>query len=341
MNTAAFIYGARDIRIDSIAQPEPAANQTVVEIESVGICGSDLHYYKDGGIGAATIDKPFVPGHEFSARLTEDIADANLQSGQLVAVDPATPCLQCEWCIKGYHNLCPRVEFIGAPPFNGALTQSLSVPLANLVQLPSSITADQAAMLEPLGVCIHAMDLAKPQLLESVALLGCGPIGLGVLQLLKIMTCRSVYAVDPLEHRSILAASLGADAVGGSTDVVLDNSRGQGCDIVIEATNSPAGLSDAIRACKIGGRIILVGIPDGDDYAVIKSSEARRKGLTILFSRRMGQVYPRAIELVHNNLVDVDALISHRFDLSDTPTAFAMQAAGEDGLVKSMVYPNR
>jgi len=345
MNTAAYIHGARDIRIGDIAPPTNVAQRTIVDVVSVGICGSDLHYYKDGGIGAAQINEPFVPGHEFSALLTADIEENDLHRGQLVAVDPALPCFRCEWCHKSYHNLCPDVEFIGAPPFNGGLTQSISVPLSSVVALPSGITEDQAAMLEPLGVCVHALDLAKPQLLESVALLGCGPIGLGVLQLLKLSACGDIYAVDPFLHRSALADTLGATAVGNTSDAVLDNTGGLGCDLVIEATNSPAGFADAISCCKIGGRIVLVGIPDGDEYSPITSSVARRKGITIKFSRRMGDVYPRAIELVKNSLVDVDSLISHRFSLEQTADAFAMQAsqqANEQGRhIKSLVYPQR
>jgi len=339
MNTAVYIHAARDVRIGEIVPPKETEGRALVEIASVGICGSDLHYYKDGGIGAATIKAPFVPGHEFSAYLKADIESRALRRGQLVAIDPALPCMQCQWCAKGYENLCPNVEFIGAPPFNGALTQTLSVPTRSIVALPDEINADQAAMLEPLGVCIHALDLAKPRLLESAAVLGCGPIGLGVLQLLKLSPVGELYAVDPLAHRTAVAELTGVRASGQSISTILDHTDGLGCDLVIEATNSPNGFADAIAACKIGGRIILVGIPDGDDYATIKASDARRKGLTILFSRRMGDVYPRAITLVKNASVDVDRLVSHRFALAETADAFAMQADEQDGLIKSLIYP--
>lgn len=340
MNQAAFIHGVRDVRLGEISPPTQAAGTALVDVLAVGICGSDLHYYKDGGIGGAVIQQPFVPGHEFSGRLSADIEPLGLARGQLVAVDPATPCKNCEWCEQGYHNLCPRVVFLGAPPYNGALTEQISVPHDSIFALPEGMSADQGAMLEPLGVCVHAIDLAKPKLLESVALLGCGPIGLGILQLLKLNGVGRIIAVDPQSHRSALAKQLGATHVGHSISSVLDHTDGLGCHLVIEATNSPDGLAHAIEASRIGGRLIMVGIPDGDSYSTIRAAEARRRGLSLKFSRRMGNVYPRAIELVQSNKVDVDVLVSHHFALDGTPEAFEIQADEQAGLVKSVIHPS-
>lgn len=337
MNYAAFIHGVRDIRVEPFEPPAGKEDTVNVDVASVGICGSDLHYYKDGGIGSAVIETPFVPGHEFSGRLQCDVESSGLERGQLVAVDPALPCHKCEWCLRGHHNLCPHVIFLGAPPNNGALTSSISVPRQSVIAIPDTMTADEAAMLEPLGVCIHAIDLAKPRLLESVAVLGCGPIGLGILQLLKLGTCGPIYAIDPLPHRSKAATMHGATAVGDTTDAILDATNGLGCDLVIEATNSPDAFVDAVQASKIGARVVLVGIPDGNEYAPLSAAEARRRALNIKFSRRMGTVYPRAIELVESKQVDVESLISHHFNLEGTPDAFAMQDAQENTLIKSII----
>ncbi len=340
MATAAFIHGRGDIRIGPYTPPAAPDNWTNVHIEAVGICGSDLHYYKDGAIGSATIDKPFVPGHEFSARLSTDIEALSLERNQLVAVDPALPCHQCEWCFRGHHNLCPHTVFIGAPPYDGALTQQIAIPMQSIVALPSTISPVQAAMLEPLGVCIHAVDLAKPKLLETVAVLGCGPIGLGIVQLLNLAGVSTIYAVDPQSHRSAAAKAQGATASGESVDMIHDLTEGRGCDLVIEATNSPHGFSHAVKAARIGARLVLAGIPDGNEYAPLTAADARRKGLGVKFSRRMGHVYPRAIELVNSKKIDCDELVSHHFTLEDTASAFAMQADEAPGLIKSIVYPN-
>ena len=339
MNSAVFLHGARDIRFEKYQPPAPVSGETMLDIAAVGVCGSDLHYYKDGGIGGAVINTPFIPGHEFSGWMKEDLPQLDLQSGELVAVDPATHCGQCEWCKKGYHNLCPQVKFLGAPPYQGAMTQELPVPVSGLVKLPHGFTAAQAAMLEPLGVCVHAMDLAKIKLQESVAVLGCGGIGLGVIQLLANSSCGPVIAVDPQPHKVQKAIDAGASAAGADLDVVQQSTGNRGCDLVIEATNSPDGFAHAVRAAAIGGRVILVGIPDGDVYSDIAASEARRRGLDIRFSRRMGDVYPRAIELVKQQRVDVDSIVSHHLPLKDTAQAFEWQADNKVGLIKSMVYP--
>ncbi len=341
MNTAAFIHGVRDIRIGNIEPGFADNNSALVDIVSVGVCGSDLHYYKDGGIGSALIKAPFVPGHEFSARLTSDIDSSKLKRGQLVAVDPSLPCNRCEWCEKGHHNLCPDVVFLGAPPHHGALTQQLKVPIQSIIPIPDIMSADQAAMLEPLGVCIHAIDLAKPRLLESVAVLGCGPIGLGIIQLLQLSGCGDIFAIDPQRHRRTLAKKLGATHVGENIEAVLDNNGANGCHLVIEATNSPAGFQDAVNASRIGGRLVLAGIPDGNTYDSLSAADARRRGLTVKFSRRMGNVYPRAIDLVATGKVDVDELISHHFPLQGVAEAFAMQADETEGLIKSIICPGQ
>ena len=340
MNQALFIHGARQVSIEDYTPAESDSLSVMLDIEAVGVCGSDLHYYKDGGIGGAIIQSPFVPGHEFSGRLTADVPSLNLAKGELVAVDPATPCHQCEWCAKGYHNLCPKVRFIGAPPFDGAMTQQLAVPLSALVNLPESISAEQAAMLEPLGVCIHAIDLAKPKLLESVAVIGCGGIGLGIIQLLHHVGVQSIVAIDPQEHRVKKALELGASVAMQSLDDALIATGQRGCDLVLEATNSPDGFLHSVKAAAIGARIILIGIPDGDTYTPIAAAEARRRGLDIRFSRRMGDVYPRAIQLVKSGAIDVDTLITHRFTMENATNAIELQANEEPSLIKSMILPN-
>ncbi|MFK7994411.1 MAG: zinc-binding dehydrogenase [Granulosicoccus sp.] len=339
MNMAAYIHGVRDVRVGDISIPTVSQGSVLVDVLAVGICGSDLHYYKDGGIGGAVIRQPFVPGHEFCGRLRNDVEALGLTRGQLVAVDPATACHDCEWCAQGYHNLCPHVVFLGAPPYNGALTHQVAVSHESLFVLPEGMTPDQGAMLEPLGVCIHAMDLARPRLLETVSLIGCGPIGLGILQLLRLSGVGEIIAIDPQPHRTALAKQLGASHVGNTAQAVLDHTSGLGCHLVIEATNSPDGLSHAIKTSRIGGRLVMVGIPDGDTYTNIQASEARRRGLTLKFSRRMGNVYPRAIDLVEQNKVDVDSLVSHHFKLDGTPDAFKQQADEDPGFIKAVVYP--
>jgi L-iditol 2-dehydrogenase len=219
------------------------------------------------------------------------------------------------------------------------MTQKIWVPEDQIVPLPQTLTPLQAVMLEPLGVAIHAVDLAKPRLLERVSLLGCGPIGLLILQVLKAAGAGEILAVDPQAHRREMALKLGATQVASSIDELRTFTKGEGTPLVVEATNSPDGFREAVLAARIGGRLTLVGIPDGDTYT-LPAAEARRRGLKIKFSRRMGNVYPRAIDLVTSGTVNVDTIVSHSFLLAETPDAFRKHAENAPGFIKSLIYPN-
>jgi L-iditol 2-dehydrogenase len=253
MNRALFINGARDVRVAPFNLREGREDEVLLDVASVGVCGSDLHYYKNAGIGSAVIKSPFVPGHEFGGRLCDDVEDRGLRRGQLVAVDPARSCGRCEWCRAGHSNLCPFVEFIGAPPFDGATTERIWAPKSQLVELPESFDELDAAMLEPLGVAIHAVGLAKPRMFERVGVLGCGPIGLLIVQVLKAVGAGEILACDPLPHRRATAEKFGADRVADGVAGLVEWSKG-GCPLVLEATNSPFGFRDTVHAARIGGR---------------------------------------------------------------------------------------
>jgi L-iditol 2-dehydrogenase len=197
----------------------------------------------------------------------------------------------------------------------------------------------EGVMLEPLGVAIHAVDLAKPHLLERVAVLGGGPIGLLILQVLRAAGAGEIMLIEPLDHRRAMASKLGATHVGAEASDIADWTRGVGCPLVVEATNNPFGFRDAVHCARIGGRIMLVGIPDGDIYS-LPAADARRRALKVKFVRRMGEVYPRAINLVESGRVDVATLVTHRVGLEETPEVFRALAENEPGYVKALIYPN-
>lgn len=340
MSRALFLHGAFDARVAPFNLREGRPGEVLIDVAAVGLCGSDLHYYKDGGIGSATISQPFVPGHEFGGWLCEALPELGLDRGSLVAVDPNKACGHCEYCERGHPNLCPKVEFIGAPPFDGAMTSRIWVPASQVVPLPAGFTPLEAAMLEPLGVAIHAVDLAKPRLLETVALLGAGPIGLLILQVLKAAGAGTIIAVDPQEHRRAMASRLGADHVGAGVEDIKAWTDGAGAPLVVEATNAPDGFRDAVLSAKIGGRVVLVGIPDGDLYT-LPAAEARRRALKIKFARRMGEVYPRAITLVAAGKVDVASMVTHEVGLEEGPEAFRRHASNAPGVIKTLIHPGR
>lgn len=336
---ATYIHGVKDVRLGELDAPSPTGDEVLVRVCGVGVCGSDLHYYLEGGIGSAHIHAPHVPGHEFAGWVVEDRPEFGLTRGQLVAIDPARPCGRCEWCERGHANLCPQVEFTGAPPYHGAMTETIAVRPEQIFPVPAGMSVAEAVMLEPLGVAIHAMDLAKQRVLETVAVLGCGPIGLCLLQLARRGGAEKVYAVDPADYRREAARRLGASEVAGGHEAIVEWTGGRGCDLVLEATNSPDGLQMAAATAAIGGRLIIVGIPDGNRYH-LDAALTRRKGLAMKFVRRMGHVYPRAIKLVAAGEVDVASLVTHRFDLEEAARAFELQSECREGAIKSVIVPN-
>jgi L-iditol 2-dehydrogenase len=337
---AVFIHAPFDVRLGDLPAPNAGPGLVLVDVEAVGLCGSDLHYYKEGGIGAAqTISAPFVPGHEVAGRVREAVPERGITAGARVVIEPARPCGACEWCHRAEANLCPHTLMLGAPPNHGGLTATVAVAPSQLFAVPERFSAVTTALLEPLGVCIHAVDLGRPQWFETVAMLGSGPIGLGILQLLKVAGVAEPLVVEPVAYRRDAALRLGAASVFASVEALSAATGGRGADLVFEATNSPEGFADATEAAAIGGRLVVVGIPDGNSYR-FEAATPRRKQLQVVFSRRMGDVLPRAIDIVARGRVDLEAWVSHRIGLAEVPDAFAKLAAYDDGALKVVVEPH-
>jgi L-iditol 2-dehydrogenase len=344
---AARLHGPSDLRVERVPRPgAPGPGQALLRVTAVGVCGSDLHTYQDARIGDTPLEAPLILGHEFAAvveAVGPEALDGNfkpLEAGARVAVDPAQPCNRCEMCERGHPNLCWRLHFCGLFPDNGSLCQWMLMPSHTCFPVPDSIDDAGAALLEPLGVALHAADLARLRVADSVAIVGAGPIGLLILQLARLSGADPVFVSDRLPWRLDLAERLGATPIDfDATDpvrAVLDATHGRGVDVAIEAAWSDHSVQQAAEMARMGGRVVLVGIP-GDDRLELKHSSARRKGLTIRLSRRMQHTYPRAISLAERGAVDLPRLISHRFPLERVPEAFALNVAYQDNVVKIVI----
>ncbi len=329
------LHGVGDLRLGDEPAPTAAPGEALVRVTAVGICGSDLHWYDESRIGEAALRRPLVLGHEAAGV----IADGS-RAGQRVALDPQIPCGACETCAAGRGHLCPQVRFLGHSDTDGALREMMAWPLANLVPLPDSVDNTVGAMLEPLGVAIHALRLARVRPGDSIGVLGCGPIGLLMIQLARASGVTSIVASDRLAHRVDAARALGAVAAvvdgGAERDRLLEATGGRGVDAAIEIAGDEDAVQAAIALARPAGTVVVAGIPAGDQ-TTITSSTARRKGLDLRFSRRMNRTYPRAIALVEGGFVDPAALVGHRFPLGDFEPAFRT-AAHRNGL-KVVVTP--
>ena len=314
------LHGAGDLRLADEAPPVPGPGEALVRVTAVGICGSDLHWYDESGIGDAVLTRPLVLGHEAAGV----IADGP-RTGQRVAIDPSIPCGACETCALGRGHLCPQVRFLGHSTTDGAMRELIAWPETNLVPLPDSIDDAAGAMLEPLGVAIHALRLAKVRPGDTVGVLGCGPIGLLLIQLARAAGATTVVATDRLPHRVAAAAGLGAIAAlvdgGAEREILLRATGGRGVDAAIEIAGDDDAIDAAIALTRPAGTVVIAGIPAGDQ-STITASVARRKGLDLRFSRRMVHTYPQAIALVEAGRVDVGVVVSHLFALADFDAAF-------------------
>lgn len=315
------LHASNDLRQHDEPRPRPGADEVLVQVEAVGICGSDLHWLNEAGIGDAKLHKPLIPGHEFAG-----VIASGPRRGQRVAVDPAIPCHACEYCLQGNPNLCAHLRFAGFDTEDGALREYLAWPQECLFSLPDSFSAEDGAMLEPLGVAIHAVDLARLRIGITVGVFGCGPIGLLIVQLARIAAASQVYATDPLAHRLQFAKDLGAREWTPDRQV----------DLSFEVAGENAAVEAAITAAKPGGTVILAGIPD-DDRTSFSASTARRKGLTLRLVRRMKFTYPRTIRLVESGQIEVRSLVTHRFPLEQAQQAFEV-ARRREGL-KVIINP--
>ncbi len=319
----ARLHGVGDLRIEEAELPEVQPGHTLVRVTDVGLCGSDLHWFAEGGIGDARLTRPIVPGHEFAG-----IGASGDLDGVRVAVDPAIPCMNCTMCHEGHPNLCPTVGFAGHGKLDGGLADYISWPTNRLFPLPDSLTGADGAVLEPLGVALHAWDLAHVPLAADVVIVGGGPIGLLLVQLARSAGADRVAVVEPREHRRDAALRYGADEVL-TPDAAREasawkgwGSGGLGADVAFEIAGNDDAIAIAATAARPGARVILGGIPD-DDSSSFRAGTARRKGLTLVMVRRMKEMYPRAIRLVERGLVDVRSLVSERAPLTDAPAAFA------------------
>jgi L-iditol 2-dehydrogenase len=300
---------------------------SLVRVTAVGICGSDLHWWDEGAIGDAKLTHPLVLGHEGAGV----IADGP-RRGERVAIDPAIPCGACRACRDGYRNLCYRIKFSGHGETDGMLREVMAWPTSALHPLPDRVCDADGAMLEPLGVAIHSADLGHLPFGGTASVIGCGPIGLLLIAVLKAAGASSVLAVEPLPHRREAAARLGADRVVDSA-AVLDEAS---VDVAFEAAGNDEGVGLAVASVRPGGRVVLAGIP-GDDVIRFGASLARRKGLTIAMVRRMNEVYPRAISLAERGVVDLGSVVTSRSGLDEVQEAFGA-AARRTGL-KAIVEP--
>ena len=314
------------------AVPRPTADRPLIKVSAVGLCGSDAHWYEHGSTDDSKLVHPLILGHEFAGTV-----ETGSLAGRRVAVDPAVPCMSCDACQNGLAHLCRKVEFAGHGQTDGALRTYMTWPERCLVPLPDGVTDAEGALLEPLGVALHAFDLARglrpPSHRElgdgeAVGVFGSGPIGLLLIAALKSSGISNIIATDRLGHRLSAATTMGAATTELATsdwsevERIVAATDGRGVDVAFDASGDPAATEAAVAAVRPGGVVVLVGIPSTDRTSFTASTARRREASMIVCRRMKPGDLERATELAAAGTVPLSRIISDRFALEDVDGAF-------------------
>ncbi|MFN4157901.1 MAG: L-idonate 5-dehydrogenase [Gemmobacter sp.] len=329
---AVVIHAAHDLRIEERPVPEPGPGQVQVRLATGGICGSDLHYYNHGGFGAIRLREPMVLGHEVAGHVAALGAGVTgLEVGQLVAVSPSRPCGACRFCLAGLPNQCLHMRFYGSampfPHIQGAFQELLVAEVAQCVAA-DGLTPGQAAMAEPLAVCLHAVGRAGPMLGARVLVTGCGPIGLLCILAARRAGAAEIVATDMTGFTLEMARRVGADRVvnvaedaGALTDYGAEKGH---FGVLFECSGAAPALVAGIAALRPRGVIVQLGL--GGDMA-LPMMAITAKELELRGSFRFHDEFAQGVAFMQAGLIDVTPLTTHHFPVADAVAAF--QTAGD------------
>ncbi len=341
---AAVLTSPHTIEIQERPMPEPGPGQVRIKLAAVGVCGSDVHYYEEGRIGSQVVQYPTLLGHEPSGVVDAVGPGVTIKHGTRVAIEPASPCRQCELCLAGQYHICPNVKFLGTPPIDGIYAEYHLMPEHCCLPISDNISLVEACLLEPLGVGLHAVSLAEIRLAETIAIFGSGPIGLSTLLAARCTGASRILMTDLVPERLELARSLGADEVfdagkGDAVQWVHDLTAGRGVDVTFEAAGQQETVTHACSAARRGGRAYLIGIPSVDELN-IPMHDCRHRELLMQHVRRSNGEAEKCLPLVASGRINVKPLATHFFPLERITEAFDLVHNYADGVIRAIIQPN-
>lgn len=339
---AAVLQRPLHMTMEMRTRPVAAAGEVLVRVKSVGVCGSDVHYYTHGRIGPFVVESPLVLGHEM-AGIIEAVGKGVSEEriSERVAVEPGVPDRTCEFCRRGRYNLCPNIKFMATPPVDGAFLDYIVIPSDFAFKLPDRISLDEGALMEPLSVGVYAVHRSGLKAGQTVLIIGAGPIGLVTLQAARAAGAGSITVIDLDLGRLTLAKKLGATHVvdakeGAVSEQISSLTKEQGIDIVFEAAGSPKTAGLAVHLAKRGGSVVMIGFPLEDNFAYpLVTAMAKETNIITVF--RYANVYQSSIALVAEGRINLKALITHHFTLEQAEQALQLSERREDGVIKAMV----
>jgi L-iditol 2-dehydrogenase len=338
------LTGLRRMEMREAPLPElKLPTEVRIRMARVGICGSDVHYFAEGGIGSQRVEYPFAVGHE-GAGIVEKVGSAvtRVRVGDRVAFDPAVTCGVCDQCRMGRPHTCRSSRFLGCPgQIEGCLAEYIVLPEGNCFPIPDTMTLDQAALVEPLSIGVYAVSLSLPMSSAAIGILGAGPIGLSVLLPARAQGAARVYMTDKIDARLQRARRAGADWTGNpdTEDVVGAIARLEPylLDAVFECSGDQAAMDQAIQLLKPGGKLLLIGIPGALNRVSFDINLLRRKEICIQNVRRQNHCVQRTLDLIATKAVDVDIMVTHHLPFAQTQEGFDRVADYRDGVVKAIV----
>lgn len=344
MMRAAVLHGIGDLRVGEVPKPEiTRPNQALVRIGSVGICGSDIHYFMRGRIGDFIVTDPLILGHEAAGEVVAVGSEVrHLQVGDRVAIEPGYPDGTCELCREGRYNLCQHEVFLATPPDDGAFAEYLAWPADYLYKLPDNMSMDDGAMIEPLSVGLFAVWRSGLKAGDTAAIFGAGPIGLTTLQCAIAGGATTVIVVDSVETRLAFARQMGATkTLAVSADNVaeiMELTGGRGVDVAFECAGAIPAMHAAMRVARPGGMLQLVGMP-AEQEPPVPIYELIAKELYVSGQFRYANSYPEAIRMVESGRVDVKSLVTKEFTLDEAPEAMVWVEEHKSEVIKAVVRP--
>ena len=322
---AVVAHAKEDLRVESIAVREPAADETIVKIAYGGVCGSDLHYWLHGAAGESILKAPMILGHEVVGTVAQAAADGSGPAvGTPVAVHPATPGGKGARYPEDRPNLSPGVTYLGSaarvPHTEGAFAEFAVLPSRMLRPLPADLGLREAALTEPASVAWHAVSRAGDVRGKKVLVVGSGPIGALIVAVAHRAGAAEIVAVDMYEKPLEIARAVGATETIVATDA--DAIAAVQADVVFESSGSPRGLASAVKGAARGGRVVMVGLlPSGEQPALISLAITRE--LELVGSFRFNDEIDEVIAALADGSLRIDPIVTHEFEASDALEAFA------------------
>ena len=335
LNRGLFLDAQHKLELRECQMPQPGHGELLVRIQANGICGSDIHFFKEGRLGNFIVTDPYIPGHEASGTVAAIGPDVKyFKEGDNVVIEPGIPCGKCSLCKSGRYNLCPDVVFLSAPPINGTFCDYIVIPEGFAYHMPDDMAFETAAIAEPAAVAVHAVNRACIRNGADGVIVGVGPIGLLTLQAFKAAGGGKALCMDVAAKRLALALKLGADSIINTSENNVPQNAGE---FVFDTSGSASASSQLFSIARAGGTVVQVGWPNGN-MVNMNIADFLDKELNYLGVNRYANAFPAAISWLADGRITTEGFISHRFPFSRAAEAFSFAAENPGEVVKVIVY---